>query len=34
VFNGSRYRTVIAPRIASFIREMQALPANEQRPAA
>ncbi|WP_027170822.1 polyhydroxyalkanoate depolymerase [Methylobacterium sp. 10] len=34
VFNGSRYRTVIAPRIASFIREVQALPALEQRPAA
>jgi poly(3-hydroxybutyrate) depolymerase len=34
VFNGSRYRTVIAPRIASFIREMQALPALERRPAA
>ncbi|WP_375408614.1 polyhydroxyalkanoate depolymerase [uncultured Methylobacterium sp.] len=25
VFNGSRYRTVIAPRIASFVREMQGL---------
>lgn len=24
VFNGSRYRTIIAPRIASFVREMQA----------
>jgi poly(3-hydroxybutyrate) depolymerase len=27
VFNGSRYRTVIAPRIAQFIREMAAQPA-------
>ena len=27
VFNGSRYRTVIAPRIAAFIRAMQAVPA-------
>ncbi len=27
VFNGSRYRSVIAPRIAAFIREMGALPA-------
>jgi poly(3-hydroxybutyrate) depolymerase len=27
VFNGSRYRTVIAPRIAEFIRAMQARPA-------
>ena len=26
VFNGSRYRSVIAPRIAAFMREMQALP--------
>lgn len=26
VFNGSRYRTVIAPRIAAFIRAMQAVP--------
>ena len=26
VFNGSRYRAVIAPRIAAFIREMQAAP--------
>lgn len=26
VFNGSRYRSVIAPRIAAFIREMAALP--------
>ena len=34
VFNGSRYRTIIAPRIASFIRDMQALPAIEERPAA
>lgn len=24
VFNGSRYRAIIAPRIASFIREMAA----------
>jgi poly(3-hydroxybutyrate) depolymerase len=24
VFNGSRYRSIIAPRIASFIREMSA----------
>ena len=29
VFNGSRYRAVIAPRIAAFIREMQALPGEE-----
>ncbi|GJE62085.1 polyhydroxyalkanoate depolymerase [Methylobacterium trifolii] len=27
VFNGSRYRSIIAPRIGAFIREMQALPA-------
>ncbi len=27
VFNGSRFRAVIAPRIAAFIREMQANPA-------
>ncbi len=26
VFNGSRYRAVIAPRIAAFIRAMQAVP--------
>ena len=26
VFNGSRYRSIIAPRIAAFVREMQALP--------
>ncbi|KAB1075021.1 polyhydroxyalkanoate depolymerase [Methylobacterium planeticum] len=30
VFNGSRYRTVIAPRISSFICEMQAQPAEAQ----
>ncbi len=29
VFNGSRYRTIIAPRIAAFIREMQAGPVAE-----
>ena len=27
VFNGSRFRTIIAPRIAAFVREMAALPA-------
>ena len=34
VFNGSRYRTVIAPRIAEFIRAMQARPAIAHEPAA
>ncbi|MDO9429052.1 MAG: polyhydroxyalkanoate depolymerase [Methylobacterium sp.] len=34
VFNGSRYRTVIAPRIAEFIRAMQARPAIAHDPAA
>jgi poly(3-hydroxybutyrate) depolymerase len=33
VFNGSRYRTIIAPRIAAFIREMQSLHETQAVPA-
>ncbi|WP_375456572.1 polyhydroxyalkanoate depolymerase [uncultured Methylobacterium sp.] len=32
VFNGSRYRAVIAPRITAFVHAMQALSAQEARP--